>query len=401
MTSSLKAGLLLAGAILFQTTVFAQGISFTQGKWEEILAKAKAENKPIFVDFYAEWCGPCKFMSKNVFTDAEVGNYYNTNFISVKIDAEKEEAELVRASQITAYPSLYYFSPDGKIINKNIGALDKTGLISFGKKVLNGQSAAKELPALKAKYDANPNDAAVARTYLLALAQTDTGNDAGNINIATRYLSGLSEAQLQEEDNWTIIQKFISNADSREFKYVLGNAKFFAEKYGKSLEEFVIKHMDASLTAAVQEKSIEKANQVKGMYVTLMKASNPAAREAGFYEGIVDMFYQQGIQNETGYMSALISWMETYNMNDRDELMRRSLEIASRSKEATPLAKAREWSIKAMKIQEDAISCYVYAFALEQSGDKKNAKVYAEKALTMNPEEELKVYVQELIERVK
>lgn len=399
MTSSLKAGLLLSGAIFLQATVFAQGITFTKDKWQAVLAKAKAENKPIFVDFYAEWCGPCKFMSKNVFTDAEVGNYYNTNFISVKIDAEKEEAELVRASQIEAYPSLYYFSPDGKVINKNIGALDKAGLIAFGKKVLNGQSAAKELPALKAKYDANPNDATVARTYLLALAQADAGDHASAI--AIRYLSGLSESQLQEEDNWTIIHKFINNTDSREFKYVLSNAKAFVEKYGKSLEEFVIRHMDASLTAAVQQKSIEKANQVKNMYVTLMKASNPEAREAGFYEGIIDMFYQQGIENETGYMNALIGWMETYNMNERDELMRRSLEIASRSKEATPLTKAREWSAKAMKMQEDAVSCYVHAFALEQSGDKKNAKVYAEKALTMNPEEELQAYLQELIERIK
>lgn len=399
MTSFLKVGLLFAGAILLQTTTFAQGIAFTKGKWQEILAKAKAENKPIFVDFYAEWCGPCKFMSKNVFTDAEVGDYYNANFISVKIDAEKEEPELVRASRIEAYPSLYYFSPDGTVISKNIGALDKTGFIAFGKKVLNGQAAVKELPTLKAKYEANTNDAAAARSYLLALAQTDAGSEASTI--AGRYLSGLSDAQLQEEDNWTIIQKFVNNSDSREFKYVLNNANVFAEKYGKSLEEFVIKHMDATLTNAVRQKSIEKANEVKGMYVTLMKATNPEAREAGFYEGIIDMFYQQGIENEAGYISALIRWMEAYNMNERDELMRRSLEIASRSKEATPLAKAREWSAKALKMGEDAVSCYVYAFVLEQSGDKTNAKTYAEKALKMNPDEELAVYVQELIERIK
>ncbi len=399
MTYFLKAGLLLAGAILLQATALGQGITFTQGKWQEILAKAQAENKPIFVDFYAEWCGPCKFMSKNVFTDAEVGDYYNAHFISVKIDAEKEEPELVRTSRIDAYPSLYYFSPDGTVINKNIGALDKTGFIALGKKVLRGRSALNELPALKAKYEADTNDAAAARSYLLALAQTDAGSEASTI--AGRYLSGLSDAELQEADNWTIIQKFVNNSDSREFKYVLNHAGVFAEKYGKSLEEFVIKHMDAALTNAVRQKSIEKAKEAKGMYVTLMKATNPQAREAGFYEGIIDMFYQQGIENEAGYISALIRWMEAYNLNERNELMRRSLEIASRSKEATPLAKAREWSAKALQMGEDAVACYVYAFVLEQTGDKAKAKIYAEKALTMKPDEELSAYVQELLERIK
>ena len=399
MNTSLKTGLLLIGATLLQTTVLAQGITFTKGNWQEVLAKAKAENKPIFVDFYAEWCGPCKFMAKNVFTDAEVAEYYNQHFISVKIDAEKEEPELVRASKIEAYPSLYYFSPDGNLINKNIGSLDKTRFIAFGKKVIEGQAVIKQIPTLKARYEANPNNVEAAKNYLLALAQTDAGIEASNI--ASRYLATQSDAQLHEEANWAIIQKFVSNSDSREFQYVLNNAQAFAAKYGKSLEEFVFKHMDANLKAAVQQRSIEKASQVKSIYVKLMNATNPQAREAGFYEGIVDMFYQQGIGEEAAYLQTMISWMEAYHMNNRDELMRRSLEIASRSQEPTALLKAREWSEKAIQLQQDAISCYVYAYVLERLGDKKNATAYAEKALTMNPEEELQAYIQELIERVK
>ena len=44
-----------------------KGIHFEQGlSWKDILAKAKAEHKYIFVDCYATWCGPCKYMDKNV-----------------------------------------------------------------------------------------------------------------------------------------------------------------------------------------------------------------------------------------------------------------------------------------------------------------------------------------------
>ena len=90
----LAALLLLAVQVRAQqgaASVTANGITFFKGTFGEALAKARQENKPLFVDFYAVWCVPCKKMAKNVFTQEEVGKYFNEHFISLQLDAEKGE----------------------------------------------------------------------------------------------------------------------------------------------------------------------------------------------------------------------------------------------------------------------------------------------------------------------
>ena len=84
--------ILFAFAILIGTSSSAQeGIVFSDGTWFQLLEKAKKEDKVIFMDAYTTWCGPCKKMARETFTQKSVGEFYNTNFINVKMDMEKGE----------------------------------------------------------------------------------------------------------------------------------------------------------------------------------------------------------------------------------------------------------------------------------------------------------------------
>jgi thiol:disulfide interchange protein len=109
---------------------FAQGILFEETTFEEALAKARAENKLLFMDCYTEWCGPCKIMSRSVFTREEVGDFFNANLINLKVDMEKGEGiALAKRYGIKAYPTMLLLRPDGTLQHSLVGALDAMTLL--------------------------------------------------------------------------------------------------------------------------------------------------------------------------------------------------------------------------------------------------------------------------------
>ena len=115
-----------------------EGIEFHTGTWEEALVLAKKEGKPIFLDISASWCGPCKLLKSNTFPNAEVGDYYNENFINVAVDGEKGEGiTLASKYKITGYPTLLYLDSEGIIISQKTGYHDPAGFIELGKQFAN------------------------------------------------------------------------------------------------------------------------------------------------------------------------------------------------------------------------------------------------------------------------
>lgn len=50
----------------------------------------------MFVDFYTDWCGPCKVMARDVFPQKQVGDFFNAKFVCLKLNAEKEGRELAK-----------------------------------------------------------------------------------------------------------------------------------------------------------------------------------------------------------------------------------------------------------------------------------------------------------------
>jgi len=102
--------------------------------WPEALERGEKENKPIFLDVYATWCGPCKKMKKKTFSNEKVGAFFNAHFINVAIDGETKEGRLL-ANQygIMSYPSLLFVDGKGKVLEQGLGFHSVVELLAWGK----------------------------------------------------------------------------------------------------------------------------------------------------------------------------------------------------------------------------------------------------------------------------
>jgi len=115
-----------------------EGIKFFEGSWADALKLADKENKLIFLDAYASWCGPCKMMARDTFSDKRVGKYFNDNFISFKMDMEKhpDGPRLSKKFALTAYPSLYFLDKNEKVVHFAKGYQEPKDLIAVGQAAL-------------------------------------------------------------------------------------------------------------------------------------------------------------------------------------------------------------------------------------------------------------------------
>ncbi len=73
--------------------------------FEEAVEKAKTEKRPIFIDVYTDWCGWCKVMDKNTFSEPQVAKLLNEKFYPVKFDAEQKEDVVFSGTTFKFVPS--------------------------------------------------------------------------------------------------------------------------------------------------------------------------------------------------------------------------------------------------------------------------------------------------------
>lgn len=219
--------------LLCSLNVNAQGIEFFHGSWEEALVKAQEEEKLIFVDAYATWCGPCKRMAKNVFTDESVGEYYNQAFISLKIDMEKPDGrKFGQEYPVSAYPTLFYINEKGELLKKVVGGRDVASFLALGEEIAGSYDRSGDLATL---YEEGNRDFDLVMKYVKALNNANKSS----LKIANDYLR--ENKDLSNEQRAQFLYESMTASDSRLFSLFVKDRQNIESVMGSDKVEAKIK----------------------------------------------------------------------------------------------------------------------------------------------------------------
>lgn len=203
--------------VLVASVTFAQGVAFEPDGTllPQAAAKAKKENKLVFVDCYTQWCGPCKKMARDIFPQEKVGKFMNERFVNVKIDMEASYAEgLSKEWQVSGYPTFIIFNADGKEIGRFMGGSDADGFIS---RVAEKSAVDAAASSLEERWKQGERSDAFLKEYLASLTATYKRDDANMV--AETLLKGKEETFAQDSELAAIFMKHVNNPFASSFIY--------------------------------------------------------------------------------------------------------------------------------------------------------------------------------------
>lgn len=235
-----------------------RSIDFLETKvWKEITEKARKENKLIFIDCYTDWCGPCKMLASNVFTQDKVADFFNENFVNAKFEMEKDADGIAHkdAWNIKAYPTLVFVDPNtDEVIHSLVGAGNADWLIEGGKVAMDPSN---NLNGMNARYDKGDRSPEFILAYLKALKSAYIADKQQAVAMA--YLDNLTVDQLATPENWLVIRDNVSDPLSKPLRQVMANRQKFYGIAGLDKQS-----VDRFLTGSVNNAAVALARWQPG-----------------------------------------------------------------------------------------------------------------------------------------
>lgn len=348
-----------------------EGIQFFGGSWEDALETAKKEHKLIFMDAYAEWCGPCKRMAKEVFTQKELGDFFNKYFVSVKMDMEKGEGpKLAQKYKVSAYPTLFFIDGSGAVVNVQVGGVNADQLLGLAKVSMNKGDKSKNF---EEEYEKGNRDPEMLKAYAYALMVSGKPT----IKIANEYIK--TQGDNSSDTFLEFIFDFATEADCsifdkciqyREKLIKLKGEEVFRNKSEKACNETVKKAVNFSTESLLTEAKKQ------------MKQAMPNyAAEYALKADITYFTMGKEFKKAAGLIEKYASKYGKDNVNK----LHYSAQMVSQSFEDKKLnQKAEKWAAEAYSKNKNKEFAKTYAVLLMKNGKDSEAKKLEEEIKKMN-----------------
>ncbi|OJJ18864.1 hypothetical protein BKI52_25160 [marine bacterium AO1-C] len=380
--------LLLLG--LFANFTIAQGIKFEKGTWAEIKAKAKAENKHIFVDAYTTWCGPCKWQSKKIFPQKKVGDFFNKHFVSFKMDMEKGEGvDFAKKYEIRAFPTLVYFNPQGEIVHKTLGAYPAKKLLKQANNALNPEN---QFYTMQRRFEKGEKDKAFLKKYIIAAK----GARQDFTKPTETYLNQLGKNNWATAEGWEFIKEFVTKYSQEAFGYVLNNQDKFVKlaKNKREVNKFIEKGIEPEMRSISKSKDKDQLTAFKkNLSKILGKSADKYIAKAEY------LFYGSDKEKSFHYDCR---YLDNYCENPMNFAMTAYSYAFSKDKLDTKrLEKALDWIKRSIELRKIYGNVYVKAQLLFKLERYAEAKKVVEESIVLAKQEKGNIkYAKELLDKI-
>jgi thioredoxin-related protein len=243
------------------------GIAFQQGDFQAMLDKAKAENKLVFMDVYTTWCGPCKMLDRNTFSDAQVGSKFNEEFINYKLDAEKGEGMGISQKYgVRAYPNMLFINGQGELVHRVVGYHPPEDLLNEAATAGKLAGTLKPLSWFDENYNAKKLDKSFMKTYVGQLKAANRDNS----KMLTEYFALLSASEKTAESNVKLAAENLQQLEGSAYN-ILASVMKESAKYARGVVQAAYSGLALAKSTTFQKAVDNKDRKLLDKLITVCK----------------------------------------------------------------------------------------------------------------------------------
>jgi thioredoxin-related protein len=304
--------------------------------WQQVKEKAKKENKYIFIDAFATWCGPCKKMDKEIYPNDTIGSYFNEKFISIKVQMDQtekdnafvkswyEDAEAINKQyRVQGYPTLIFLSPEGTLINQVLGYQSVNDLIAAaqtatrpGQVYINPFAEYDSLVTEYKKGNKNYNR----MPYMIRTAYNVKEDDFGRqlLNEHNAYVATLSKEERYTKENIQFWSGFTLSTKKRIFKFFYSDRDFIDKVMNQ--KGYAVSMVDKTIQIEIVDSffktqpggAIMSSDPVNSLFMTIdEKADKTEANWNTLYKMLRQKFRVE--DSKRNLFTAKITWYQKHN----------------------------------------------------------------------------------------
>lgn len=360
--------LLILVTILSAVRLHADEVVYYNKPWKEVLAKAKAEHKYIFIDCYTDWCSWCKVMDKETMTNTEVIKLLGDNFIAVKMEMEHGEGIAMSMKyHITGFPSFLFFNSDGEYVYHTSGYQKSPDFLGELKGVLD-----------KTKQTAAPGFSKSMNVgYPDFYKNSFVENGKRTFPKQEEVVAFLDKQQdLFSEVSWAVIARY--DAGDKYTRHFLDNVPRYRQLFGKTGVNDKLNTLLGSLLATATKNKDEKA--FDNLLPMLDKYMGDEAPNARVY---CSLSFYKAIKDWNRYGMACNEFVLRNGFGKTTEINSFCWDIYENSDDKKLLASACKWMAEVVSLDASYPNLDTYASLLYKTGQISDAKTMAVKAVAI------------------